>query len=50
MTGLLRNNLETLRNTRKNKNESGFNIHEQRLRRSYKEDRYLIRQTNDLSL
>ena len=48
MTGLLGNNVKTLRNPRKNTNRSRVNVHEQEMKRLYKEDKHTTRQVNSV--
>ena len=50
MTELLRNNIKTLRNLRKNMNRSRINIYKQEIKEFYKEDKYTTRQINNISL
>ena len=49
MTELLRNNVKTLRNPKKNTNRSRINVYKQEMKGLYKEDKYTTRQINDIS-
>ena len=50
MTELLRDDLETLRDSWKNTNRSRHGLHEQEIREPFKENKHLTWQTNDILL
>ena len=49
MTKLLKDNVKTLWNPRKNTNRSRINVHEQEIKGLYKESKHTTRQINDVS-